>query len=406
MRKIMKNILIYGYFNNNFGDDLIIAMAAKRLKKAYPSTKLFVLDNKAYAAKKVSSNICVPFFYMSVSKVLNKLMVCFHNKKINTFLNALNKRTVDRFIRKHIGVILQIGGSMFQESRADSAENSHKTVDSKCLEEISRGLLVPRFVVGCNFGPFSTQYYYDYFSEFFKKCRNVYFRDQNSFNMFSHIEPCKNGGDSAFLLAEERIVSCDDKKCTISVMNFENRIGAQANSKYLHCICELAEKYSNLGYAVTFVGFCKKEGDDDIIQKALSMCRCHNINALYYKNNLYSIINQFASSEIVIGSRFHSMILGWIFQKKTFVFSYSDKTLDFLKDNKFPKQFVCDITRDNIPDSDSVIRIMNNYFNILSKKEFQLILENNVQNTNLMFDNIIADLKLDLYNNSKNNQGG
>lgn len=390
----MKNILIYGYFNNNFGDDLIIAMMAKRIRKDLPNTKLYALDSKINSIRKISPNIHISYALEYTVKILSKLMNCVPYQKCRNFLRLLCDKVVAGFIDRNIDYVFQIGGSMFQESAEAAKANRDKTVDEECQNRISDSLTVPRLVIGCNFGPYTTDYYYNYFSQYFEKCRGVYFRDTDSYEMFHDIASCEYGGDSAFLLCNEwgGVTPSCEKKCVISVMNFEKKISLDKNREYIDCICKLAESYSASGYKVSLVSFCNREGDTAVVNKILSSTECDNINALYYNDNLYEVINEFSSASVVIASRFHSIILGLIFQKKTFVFSYSDKTVNFLKDNNFPEELFCDITRNGITPYSTVIERIGSFFDILPKLQYEQMLQKNVRNTNEMFDNIIKNI--------------
>ncbi|MDT2926290.1 polysaccharide pyruvyl transferase family protein [Lactococcus lactis] len=55
-------------------------------------------------------------------------------------------------------------------------------------------------------------------------------------------------------------------------------------------------------------------------------------------------LSKIAESEKIIATRFHAMILGWLFQKPTFVISYSQKTTQVIE-NSFNKQTFVDYNK-------------------------------------------------------------
>ena len=79
--------------------------------------------------------------------------------------------------------------------------------------------------------------------------------------------------------------------------------------------------------------FCNSEGDDNLINK-LTSCYCSNeIKVLSYGKNSYKeVIGVIKSADLLLASRFHAMILGWLYNVPTIVISYSKKLENVISD--------------------------------------------------------------------------
>ena len=83
----------------------------------------------------------------------------------------------------------------------------------------------------------------------------------------------------------------------------------------------------------SLVSFCSPEGDDDAMKRLTSkLADCAEVTCSTYSDNLDHVIEVFQTSEYIIASRFHAMILGWILGKKVLPVVYSDKMTHVMED--------------------------------------------------------------------------
>lgn len=166
-----KSCLVYGYFNCNVGDDLFFDILAKRYPHVdfycYPPSNLL----KAYVKMfKHQKNIK---FYNKEEKYL-KLKKEIPDDKVvlNTFPFLCERlEKVDYFIN--------IGGSIFIQN------DQWKKDDRRLLVDIAKDK--PKFMLGCNFGPYYEQEYLQFYHEWLKQFNDICFRDKYSYQLFSDL---------------------------------------------------------------------------------------------------------------------------------------------------------------------------------------------------------------------------
>lgn len=156
----MSKIYLAGYFRKNLGDDPFIKTIANR----YPNSSITIL---------VEPKFTEPYADMPNVKIV-KYVFC--RRLLNRFLSIIGiKNFIERkFISKN-DLIVEIGGSIFQQV-------AKETITSRRLNYLKSNK--PIFIIGSNFGPFTTNDYYKAYKEYFSKVNGVVFRDKESFSLF------------------------------------------------------------------------------------------------------------------------------------------------------------------------------------------------------------------------------
>ena len=98
---------------------------------------------------------------------------------------------------------------------------------------------------------------------------------------------------------------------------------------------EIIEFLIGKGYEICLMSFCKKEGDEETIKSILNKCNydmTNNIETYYYRGNLDEALNIIGDCSLVVGARFHSVVLGMALEKPVIPVIYSDKTKHLLED--------------------------------------------------------------------------
>lgn len=196
---------------------------------------------------------------------------------------------------------------------------------------------IPFFYISCNFGPYSTNKYKQLVGDMFKNTTDTCFRDMVSYNMFKDIKTVRYAPDVVFSYQQE-----DNTKqlntLGISVINFKYRENQKDyEKKYYTILINTILNFLKQEKDVTLFSFCKYEGDEETIEYILQKLPNNyksKVKIVNYDGNLDKFLDIYSKMEYVICSRFHSMILSYIFNQKKYVISYSKKIDNVIEDLK------------------------------------------------------------------------
>ncbi|SYW15660.1 polysaccharide pyruvyl transferase family protein [Oenococcus oeni] len=328
-------IIVDGYWQNNLGDDLFLKIICEKYPQLMFETFITKKNSHSFSEKNLD------FFYIKknlLSRIMNKL---FRELGIPN-LKIRKASAADAFI--------QLGGSIFMLSK-----NGKETAG----EFVRRKILIHNpnfFIIGSNFGPYYSDKQFDFYHKFFSRIFGACFRDTHSYNFFSDLPNVAVAPDVVLGMniqkyknekkKEKRvifsIVDCDFK------FNFpSNKSSFDLKNVYNHKIANLADKFVKDGYEVVLFSFCEAEGDLRAAKEIMKIIIDSHPEItervkVYNHKSTENSLRLISTASKIIATRFHAMILGWIFQIPTFVISYSRKTTDVIKD-VWPEQNYVDI---------------------------------------------------------------
>ncbi|WP_185765245.1 polysaccharide pyruvyl transferase family protein [Niallia circulans] len=332
----MKKVLISAYLNNNLGDDLFVKILCER----YPQTQFYIYENKAK---------------LRAFTDINNLHVIYPNPLFKLIDKIPHKLFSKSFVRTVIGIFMDahvcIGGSLFIEN------NNWKTKIKR-----DKGKLInnkPNFLLGCNFGPYKKTQFYESYQNIFSKYDDVCFRDMQSYELFKELPSVRLAQDVVFNL-DYQGEETSEKTVGISLIDVSNRDNlAPYKAAYLQKMKQVCEYYINKNYQVALFSFCKYEGDETAIAELLQLLDTKykpKVKVVPYEDNLASALAELNKVEIMYATRFHSMILGFLFNKKVFPIIYSKKMTNVLHDINFQGNYceIKDIDRLEIEELDQL----------------------------------------------------
>ena len=301
----MKKILILGYYRCNLGDDLFLYITSKR----YKDIELYIYVNDEEDRK--------PFLNIENVKIIKQY---------------IDYNSVD--IKQYDGVAY-IGGSVFMESDYSIHEAKELNKFLKKLKEANK----PFFYITCNFGPYKTKEYKDLIGNNLKLCTNVCFRGKQSYEEFKDLDSVSYAPDIVFSHDFSNITSKKEKKTIgISVIDpGKKEDNSEKIDIYYDYIKRIAIKFAKRNYKVSLISFCKHEGDEGAIEQVLGMIPDEyeeNINVLKYTGNIEEFLREYSKLEYMVCTRFHSMVLSFIFKQKIYNLVYSNKSKEPLDDYK------------------------------------------------------------------------
>lgn len=309
-----KTILINAYTALNLGDDLFIKMLCER----YPQHHFKIITNSRNAK---------PF------EKINNLEIVQSIKKIDGLLSKvkINYSVNDAFrakLAKQSDAVVEIGGSLFMQEGQwkNKAKNYEKSVDN------SKNY----FLLGSNFGPYQDSEYVETYHRIFEKINDICFRDEYSYNLFSDLNNTRVASDIVFGY-QHHSDNQKMKSVSLSIIDLSWRDHLkEVEGQYLNKIVELVNQLIDHNYQVNLISFCEKQGDMRAINKVLDgVVDSKKVHVVDYQGDIESVLNVLVESYAVIASRFHAMILGWVFNSKVIPLIYSNKTLNVINDVKF-----------------------------------------------------------------------
>lgn len=235
------------------------------------------------------------------------------------------------------------------------------------------------FIIGANFGPYKNDFFAERYKEIFIEYDDICFRDNYSYNLFKKFKNVRLAPDVVFNLKINKSIP-KEKTVGFSFIDLSKReelkeYSIKSNKKMV----ELVEHCSNEGYSIKLFSFCENEGDLSIanyIKKSVGDKIKDNIKIINYQGNIEEFLAEFHSCELIIGTRFHSIILALLFNQGLFPIIYSEKTLNVLRDLNMTKNFCKVKDLDSLEVKSILNKAINNRLekkSVLteSKKQFQ-----------------------------------
>ena len=304
----MKKAFLMYYMELNYGDDLFVNLLCNR----YPNTQFYT----EYKKGKVDG----------IKDIPNLILL-----KKNTFKGFLHRIAKKISINwMNMCVYIYIGGSLF-----------HETAETDiCKIELPKRYWkdLPVFILGANFGPFITQKYVDKYHEIFTDCSGICFRDKKSYNLFRDIDCVRYAPDIIFNY--KLPVVHKEKSIAISVIG--EKIGCDYQ-KYLDKIVDVVKFYINMGFSIKLLSFCESEGDkiaSMFIESQIDVELRNKVKCYSYDGNVERFTKVLISSDFIIATRFHSMILGWLSDVPVFPVVYNEKMENVINDFGFKGRYV------------------------------------------------------------------
>lgn len=314
----MKKILLSAYTSFNVGDDLFIKIICNR----YLDTQFYLIAPKKYKnILKNAKNLHLINSDSIAYRVLNKFLKII-NKNFSVFMKCIRK----------MDAVVIIGGSLFIE------QLNWRERDELKIKKIYPNTKV--FLLGANFGPFQSMEFLECFKEAFGKYEDVCFREKYSYQLFSKLNNVRMASDIVFSLNVNNLSNNLQKdEIAISVINLKNRNDLSLYyDDYIKKIVEICCFFQKMNVRINLISFCSVEGDEETINEINTllekkeMKKCEEV---FYKDDLNIIIEALEKSKLIIATRFHAMILGWILKKNVVPIIYSQKMKNVIDDSKF-----------------------------------------------------------------------
>lgn len=325
----MKKILLLAYSNRNFGDDMFV----KTLCNFFPNTSFYLEAPKGYESVLGNiSNLTIidENIFIRLIRRVDKLIT-----KIIPSNNCLIRK---HWVKSYDAVVYVIG-ALFDDDEFwnNQLEKNGLEVTKQSLWKNSFDKDTPFLLLGCNMTRINSREYVESMNYMFSGLKDICFRDKYSFNFFSQLSNTRYSKDIVFnynckKIEKEKMALVSVWGVLTTVNNFPQWKWAENQwEAYEKFLIEAVDRLSILGYKVYLLSLCEAEGDYNastiIRQKSNSKPEIIN-----YSDNIDEIINFFERADFVVGTRFHSVVMGINARCKLFPIIYESKTEQLLKD--------------------------------------------------------------------------
>lgn len=316
---------IRAFVMGNLGDDLFIHTLCNR----YPNRKFVLCGEKKYKSLFQSVHnleyISTDSFWVKWIFRLNKLPAWIGNK-LSEKLGSDKYYALPgcfEWLSRHSKENILISGSLFMQ-----IYENKKCSSPFFQSEIGYYNRHP-YVIGCNFGPYINEEYREFYERRFYKARQVTFRDRYSDSLFPG--DCTNWApDILFTYDIERKKRPSiEHYVAISVINL-NKDGNHDEKKavnYEEAIVALINYILQQNKKVVLLGLCRDQGDQLVINRIISkLPQTESVYSLCYpETSAEEIVGYLAYADCVVASRFHAMVLAWVYDKVAIPVIYSEK---------------------------------------------------------------------------------
>lgn len=323
-------VFVSGYWNQNLGDDLFLTLLCNR----YPKVDFYIIAGSSamHSFNNLSNlhRIRIPF---SV-KVAHHLQ---HKRSLHGDLSILQKEQVK--VASRYDLYCELGGSLFIQPKEgiDSQYSMRQCILSKEL---------PYVIIGSNFGPFYQQQQLDNYRHLFSKVSRIWFRDQYSMHLFNQLPNVAYAPDLVFAYGNKWLSNADEGYVVISVIDVKKRFGRIISHHYQLFLIRLIRYYISMNQPVVLMSFCDSEGDLEFAQHVKKQIGGSSLVKIVSHNNVARSLKIISNAHQMVATRYHAMILAWLYQKPTLVLSYSHK-IDHVIQDLFPDQLCLPIGKLN-----------------------------------------------------------
>lgn len=339
----MKKILVDIYLSLNLGDDMFLDVLAKR----YPDAEITVFHP--------GSNYN---FFLKIYNNVKSISYGLRDKLLRK-LSIYNRLTDYGRLAKEFDILLFLGGGIFREEVYENEVFQNRKSIIEAFIDKNKEV----FFLGCNFGPFNSEYFLKKHKELFNKCSDVCFRDRYSYNLFKDLPNIRYAPD---ILWSYNIDDVRPKENVIgySIINPKHKDGLEKYYEdYVDIHTKSILKNIKKQYVIMLFSFCEKEGDLATIKDILN-----NIDSKYheqiiihnYEGNIDAYLSELSKVKVLYAARFHANIIGFLQKTSVIPIIYSNKTSNLLDDIDFKDTIVTFDSLDKLLSLD-IDQLENNY---------------------------------------------
>jgi len=318
MNRRKKVAIILIYLQNNLGDDLFLEHICKR----YPNVDFYVMKNSVQ--NKTFEKISNLYFSQEMKDYFKEFELPEVSDRVKKFYNEFDACVV-------------LGGSIFMQYNQNWRG---KLRNFKQRTTINKNT----YVIGANFGPFTDPKFLIEHGWAFSKIKDLCFRDSYSAAHFPDAQNIRYTSDILFSYKYHKLPEHNHIAISLVHCAFEGRPATQLNrlrkfyEPYVNKIVDICTECYRRGIKVSLLSFCEAQADLKIARTIESKCLLNgltNVKICHYSGDVNAMLDEITSARAVIATRFHAMILGFLFGKSVYPIIYDEKQKYVLQDLNF-----------------------------------------------------------------------
>ena len=327
----MKKMTVYFYSCANLGDDLFVRTLAEQFRDC----RIRLIANPKCIPQNLGKLVSVhPHSFSNL--VFMKLRSMFgENSNVGTMAGRCNDRCF-RLAARNSDAYVYIGGSIFMEHVRGAIPLDFSASELPDFRVESRMAKGNSFVIGANLGPVYSEPYWQSVREQLQSFSHVCLRDWASYRKVRDLPNVQYAPDVLFLVPQPQVPE-KGENVVISLVDMARHTDDEAVIRaYYRLMADTVTAFSARNIPVTLVSFCEWEGDPVAMNTVTELLpEGVSVSTLYYRTDMDQILEAFSGASFVVGSRFHSTILGISFGKPVFPVAYNCKTRHYLQDLAF-----------------------------------------------------------------------
>lgn len=327
----MKKLTVYFYSCANLGDDLFVRTLADHFRDC----RIRLIANPKCIPQNLGKHVSVhPHSFSNL--VFMKLQSMFgEGSKVGVLARRMNDRCF-RLAARNSDAYVYIGGSVFMEHVRGVAPLDFSTWEKPDFRVESRIGQGNSFVIGANLGPAYSEPYWQNVREKLKDYSHVCLRDWASYSRVRDLPNVQYAPDVLFLVPQPQVPE-KGENVVISLVDMARHTDDEAVIRaYYRLMADTVTAFAGKNIPVTLVSFCEWEGDPAAMNTVVELLpEGVSVTTLHYRTDMDQILEAISGASFVVGSRFHSTILGISFGKPVFPVAYNCKTRHYLQDLRF-----------------------------------------------------------------------
>lgn len=318
----MKKAMLFACIEKNIGDDLFVYLVCKR----YKNVDFYISDEAKYGSLEKISNL----HFSKLIRIWTTLTKVSKNNIVKYWIARTVCIIIGLFIPKYEYGVYIVGNAFKNTNYRDSSQISWL---------IHRIKKVNRFyILSTNFGPYKSNKWVADCKKVFAMAEDVCFRDNKSFELFSNqLGNVRYAPDAVLSLGIQKKHDPKlnhKKRVLITVVRYPNG-SLDDKKRYIDRLASIVTYFIDLSISVSILN---SNADQDmtvtseVIKKVKSS---KGIDIINYDGNLEKIKELYNSTDYVIGTRLHTIILAWLYNIPVFPIVYDVKVANIINDYGF-----------------------------------------------------------------------